>query len=128
MSRMITVVKKPDNFLYKTFETAQKAGIDAVMSSYGFFTVGGSRGKSYRGRVSVNKEFIFLYTAQKFRRKTKMVPLTKKHKVKNGANDKKFKTELVRHAHWEVRVFKFPLSRIIEAKQESRTFKVTIEG
>ena len=125
MSRMITVVKKPDNFLYSAFETSQKAGIDSVMSSYGFLTVGG---KSYRGRVSANKEFIFLYTAQKFRRKTKVVPLTKKHKVKNGTNDKKFKTELVRHAHWEVRVFRFPLSRVIEAKQESRTFKVTIEG
>ena len=126
MTRMITVVKKEDNFRYTTFETGTKAGIESRMASYGTYSAGGNRrnGTSYYGRVSGNKEFIFLYTAQKFRRKTV-------HTIKKpGKKDKIQQTQRistpVRAGHWKVQVFKFPLDRVITAKQESRTFKVTI--
>jgi len=121
---MITVVPREDNFLYNSFETSTKRDIEYRMANYGITTFGGKRGQSYNGRVK--NGFIFLYTAQKFRRKTKLVPLTKKHQVKNGANASKFKTEILRRNHWKVRVYKFPLDRVIEAKQLARTFKISI--
>ena len=124
MTRMITVVPREDNFLYSTFETPNKRGLEYRMANYGLYSFGGKRGQSYNGRVKDG--FIFLYTAQKFRRKTKIVPLTKKHQVKTGANATKFKTEVLRNNHWKVRVYKFPLDRVIEAKQLARTFKISI--
>ena len=124
MTRMITVVPREDNFLYSKFETSTKQGVESRMAKYGITTFGGKRGQSYAGRVKDG--FIFLYVAQKYRRKTQTIPLTKKHQVKNGANARKFKTEVLRRNHWKVRVYKFPLDRVIEAKQLARTFKISI--
>ena len=124
MTRMITVVPRQDNFLYNTFDVGTKRSLENRMANYGCISMGGKRGQSYSGRVKDG--FIFLYTAQKFRRKTKIVPLTKKHQVKNGANASKFKTEVLRNNHWKVRIYKFPLDRVIEAKQLARTFKISI--
>ena len=124
MTRMITVVPREDNFLYSQFEVPTKHSLESRMANYGITSFGGKRGQSYSGRVKDG--FIFLYTAQKYRRKTQTIPLTKKHQVKNGANASKFKTEVLRRNHWKVRVYKFPLDRVIEAKQLARTFKISI--
>lgn len=124
MPRMITVVPRPNNFLYSSFEVSRRGDIDYRMANYGHITFGGTREKSYSGRVKDG--FIYLYTTQKFRKKTQIVPLTKKHTKKNGTNGDKFKTEVIHRAHWKVRVYKFPLDRVINAKQENRTFKITI--
>ena len=124
MTRMITVVPRENNFFYYGFETNTKDGILARMANYGILTFGGGRNSKYNGRVKDG--FIFLYTAQKLRRKTKIVPLTKKHTKKTGENEKKFKTEVIRNAHWKVRVYKFPLDRVISAVQGHRTFKISI--
>lgn len=124
MPRMITVVPRPNNFLYSSFEVARKRDIEYRMANYGITTFGGSRDKSYNGRVKDG--FIYLYTTQKFRKKTKVVPLTKKHTKKTGENANKFKTEIIHRSHWKVRVYKFPLDRVITANQGVRTFKVSI--
>ena len=128
MPRMITVVPRPNNFLHASFEVPTKRSLEARMSNYGIYSFGGGRNHSYQGRVKDG--FIYLYTAQKLRRKTKTTYkfATTKHKKRDGANNHNFKTEVIRHAHWEVRVFKFPLDRVISAKQEARTFKISISG
>ena len=127
MTRMITFVDTP-NFLHSTFEVRTKSGIHSKMAQYGNYSFGGSRGRSWNGVVDRDSKNIFLFTAQKLRKKTKVVPLTKKHTKKTGANANKFKTEIVRHGHWEVRVFKIPLDRVISAGQGCRTFKVVVKG
>ena len=126
MPRMVTIIPQENNFLYSEFKTQTKQQAEANISKYGMFSVGGKPGQFYRGLVK--NGYIFLYTAQKFRRKTQLVPLTKKNKVKNGANESKFKTEVLRPNHWQIRVYKFPLERVIEATQLNRTFKVVLQG
>lgn len=125
MTRMITVVKNEDNFRYTSFITQQKCGVESRMCNYGLYTFGGSRGKSYSGRVSLDGKFIFLYTAQKFRRKCehKIIKPSKRAKVQEVRKE----STPIRQAHWEVKVYKFPLDRVIEAKQLERTFKITIK-
>jgi hypothetical protein len=125
---MITVVPRPNNFLHASFEVPNKDSLESRMANYGIYTCCASRDKSYRGRVK--GDFIYLYTAQKLRRKTKTTYKfsTSKPKKRNGANNHNFVTEVIRHAHWEVRVYKFPLDRVISAKQETRTFKISISG
>lgn len=124
MPRMITMVPRQDNFLYSTFEVSRKRDVEYRMANYGITAFGGKRGQSYNGRVKDG--FIFLYTAQKYRKKTQVVPLTKKHTKKTGENSNKFKTNIIHRGHWKVRVYKFPLDRVITADQGLRTFKITI--
>ena len=126
MTRMITIVPRENNFLYSEFETATKQGIESRMSNYGNTCFGGRTGQSYNGRVK--NGFIFLYTAQKFRRKNKTVYKFGKAKKRNGANNHNFTTEIIRRSHWKVRVYKFPLDRVITADQGLRTFKISITG
>lgn len=124
MPRMITVV--PNNFLHTTFEVTRRIDIDYRMAYFGNLCSGARKGSSYSGRVKDG--FIYLYTTQKFRKKTKIIPLTKKYTKKTGDNANKFKTEIIHRAHWKVRVYKFPLDRVVKANQENRTFKITISS
>ena len=131
MSNMIEFAPRP-NFLYANFHTTTKSQIFERMSQYGAYSCGYSRESSYSGVVPMTgkRDFIFLFTAQKFRRKTKVVlrnAQAKKPTVKNGTNASKFRTEEIRRGHWEVRVFKFPLDQVIEAKQLKNTFRVKLK-
>ena len=129
MTRMIVIADTP-NFLHASFEVRTKDSIYHKMTSYGNYSIGGRRAgsSSWSGVVDHRGENIFLYVAEKLRKKTKVVPLTKKHTKKTGDNANKFKTEIIRRNHWKVRVYKFPLDRVISAEQGNRTFKVTLKG
>lgn len=136
MTRMITFVPNdemsPKVVLDKEVKT--KDAIHCLMSSYGIHASGGRRlqsGKfsSYSARVDRDHKFVYVYHAEKRRRKVEHVPIVRgKHNKKNYTNpEDRYKPNKVRDSHWRVRVFKIPMDRIIEVKQLARTFKAVLK-
>lgn len=117
MSRMISIINSSTSaFKHSSFEVQIKNHIDYKMSSFGLITFGGRKDSRFNGRVSKDGKYIFMFSAQKFNRKTKRT-----------VERKKVKTEVVRHGHWKVQVFRFPLALIKTANQGSRTFRVVLD-
>ena len=130
MSRMITFDRP--NFVYRTMDVDRKSQIDDYLANLGTcFTVGGGRGIQYRGRVDRNGEFIYLYHAEKRRRRTQPAMIKGKPqyhtKVVNGATYTVADRKIISKTHWCVRVFKFPISAIKSAHQFTNHFKVVIK-
>lgn len=126
MSRMITVVHKENNFFAHEMEFRSRDSVDAHITKYGIYTIGGRNspkyGKtSYQGRVL--NDHLYLFQLQKFRRKVETV--TNKQGDPIRVNGKQ-KRDPIRKSHWKLKVFKFPLDRVIEAKQGLRTFKIKL--
>ena len=125
MTRMITVVPRENNFLYSSFEVRTKESIEYRLAQFGgVYTCGSKRGQSYSGRVKDG--FIFLFIAEKFRRKAAHSIVPHGHRAKNRVTIKE--STPLRDSHWKVRVYKFPLDRVISAKQLTRTFEISISG
>ena len=135
MTRMISFVPADETSPALVAEKAvrTKRDVENLMTSYGMYASGGKRqpnGKfsSYNGRVSRDHKFVFVYHAEKRRRKVEHVPIVRgKHNKKNHTNpEDRYMPKKVRDSHWHVRVFKIPMSRVIEVKQMSRTFKAIL--
>ena len=129
MTRMIEFAKP--NFLYTSFEVRTKSEIPYKMANYGIPTIGSHTvdnvRSNFNGIVDRKHEYVYLFHAEKQRKKTKVVQIVGKNpKRKNGANTEKFETQFVRHGHWKVRVFRFKLDRVHAAQQLTRTFKVKV--
>lgn len=136
MTRMITFVPIDDTApkMVLDKEVKTKDSIHYLMSSYGIHASGGRRlqsGKfsSYSARVDRDHKFVYVYHAEKRRRKVEHVPIVRgKHNKKNYTNpEDRYKPNKVRDSHWRVRVFKIPMDRIIEVKQLARTFKAVLK-
>lgn len=128
---MIKRIVSEDKFLFASFTVKTKDGVEARMAQYGNYVSGGVNNRvgnipstKYWGRVK--GDFIFLFHAQKFRRKTEQQIIIPGKRAKNQ-EVKKVSTK-IRDSYWEVNVYKFPLSRIISAKQNIRNFNVTISA
>lgn len=121
MSRMIKVLPEPS---FKICETTvkRKEQISSLMARYGIYTIGGTRNGDYCGWV--NKGEITLYHAQKLRRKVKHTKIPRSKK--NTHVEPRYAPTLVREGHWKVTIFRFPIARVVSAKQEARTFRAVI--
>lgn len=124
MSRMITLAPQP-SFLHKELAVHSKNAVYTQMANYGHYTMGGSREHRYNGVVSRDGKHIFLFTAQKVRQKVLHQPI--KHSKKNSHVAPRYTPVKVRSNHWDVRIFKFPMDRIVNAEQLQRTFRVTLK-
>ena len=135
MTRMITFTPTdagPRGVVEKDVKT--KYAVESLMASYGTFASGGKRqpdGKfsSYHGRVDRDHKFVYVYHAEKRRRKVEHVPIVRgKHSTKNYTNtEDRYTPKKIRDSHWHVRVFKIPMDQIIELKQFARTFTAVLK-
>ncbi len=136
MTRMIKIVQTDDNAVKVVLDkqVKTKESILALMSSYGALASGGKRLQngtfsSYTGRVDRQNSCVYVFHAEKRRRKVEHVPIVRgKHNKKNHTNpEDRYTPKKVRDSHWRVRVFKIPMDRIIEVKQMNRTFKAVLK-
>lgn len=122
MARMISFTK-PKSYEYSSFEIRNKHELD-VKFNYGIFTqtigsvINGKR-ISIFGRMSFDGKHLFAYTAQKFNKKSEQ-----KQKIVRGKNTTQSK--MIRNAHWKIKVFRFPVERVVDFKQQNNTFKITL--
>jgi hypothetical protein len=79
--------------------------------------------------MSYDGKTLSLYTAQKLRRKVEHQPLKRKPRNVKGQTfpPLNYSPVLVREAHWELRIFRFPMDRIVSAKQLLHTFRIVLK-
>jgi hypothetical protein len=124
MARMITIAPQV-SFLHNEASVHSKNAIYTKMANYGNYCMGGGRNNRYNGVVSRDGKHIFLFTAQKLRRKVQHKPI--KRSKKNAHIEPRYKAVKVRDAHWNVRIYKFPMDRVVTAEQLNRTFRITLK-
>ena len=124
MPKMIKMT--PPNFLYKETTVRTQSQINSLMSRVagGGFVMGGSRDRMYRAYTD-RHDNLYVYTAQKVRRKVRRIPLARPKKTPMGLV--RFRSEVLSQTRWEVRIFKFPKNRVISVVQKGNTFRAVIE-
>ncbi len=106
-------IQKP-NFLHSTFEVTTFDNIYTRLFNYGVPTWG-SKWSNVRKNVRVKDDYIYLYHAEKHRKKVD-------RKVVRG---KKVST-IISRGHWKVRVYRFLKWNVISAVQHKHHFTVVL--
>lgn len=110
---MITI-QKP-NFIYSTFEIDTFKSIYTHLTKFGV-TTWSSRWSNVREKMCGNKGYIYLYHAEKHRKKVE-------RKVVKG----KRVSTIISRGHWKVRVYRFHKDNVVSAVQHKHHFTVVLK-
>ena len=110
---MITI-QKP-NFIYSTFEIDTIDNIYSRLSRFGVPTWS-SRWVNVRESLNKKDEYIYLYHAEKHRKKVE-------RKVVKG----KRVSTIISRGHWKIRIYRFRKESIVSAVQHKHHFNVVLK-
>lgn len=132
MSKMISYEKR-DPYIKSVFTVATRHRADFRVSNMAHGAVQTFRSRRLPngewGTISAlaSKEYVYLAHYQKVRRKCIHAPKTKLKSGEWERNDyDKSTTFHLRDSHWVVTLYKFPIDRVVSAKQNNRNFRVVL--
>lgn len=110
---MITI-QKP-NFIYSKFEIDTFSSIYSRLASFGVPTWS-NRWSNVREKIRGGDEYIYLYHAEKHRKKVE-------RKVVKG----KRVSTIISRGHWKIRIYRFRKENVVSAVQNKHHFNVVLK-